>query len=633
MVPSESPPRSKSRLRLLRRWFVHNLGVHQARKEEIYCDLLQSVTLQDVSYWLQVLFSAGIATLGLVLNSPAVIIGAMLISPLMGPILANGLAFAVGDVVLAVRAIVSLGLSCSIAIIFAWILIALMPFKEITTEIQARISPNLLDLLVALFSGALGAVMTSKQAKGVATSIPGVAIAVALMPPLCVVGYGMGLAVSLDFITGLKTAFGGGLLFITNLTAITLTAMLVFLLLNMGTGAITAQARKWHQEDPESAWIQSLIGQLPITQKLRTIGSLRSRLMIISIPILVLLIPLSQSLARLQQQITAKQTENRVLRAAQSLWQSNFDVLAEGRPRSFIGSLASSVSPEGQLALQMTVFTSKSYSEAEKKQFQTQLAQKLNRTADDITLTLIEIPTTTNELIVQKSEQSAVTALPSPQPLTVSETQSAFLQTVSGALQSLALPPPAALLDYDVAVRADQSLTLNLAYLSPRNISADAQAVMESEVRNRLAVPNARVRLTRIPSRPNFIGFEPSRGVLPPQSQLILDQVGRWMQQYPTLQLALQAEVESTVLPAIQAGQPLPLVQTRYQSIAAYLTTVWQISGDRLQLDSTPKIAADQQPKVNLAFTADPEFLKFNFTSPDLVSPGLLNPEPTVPTP
>ncbi len=633
MTPSESPPRSKSRLRLLQRWFAQNLGVHQARKEEIYCDLLQSVTLQDVSYWLQVLFSAGIATLGLVLNSPAVIIGAMLISPLMGPILANGLAFAVGDVVLAVRAIVSLGLSCGIAIIFAWILIALMPFKEITAEIQARISPNLLDLVVALFSGALGAVMTSKQSKGVATSIPGVAIAVALMPPLCVVGYGMGLAVSLDLITGLKTAFGGGLLFITNITAITLTAMLVFLLLNMGAGAITTQARKWHQEDPESAWIQSLIGQLPITQKLRTIGSLRSRLIIISIPILVLLIPLSQSLARLQRQITAKQTENQVLREAQFLWQSNFDVLAEGRPRSFISSLSSSISPEGQLALQMTVFTSKSYSEAEKQQFQTQLAQKLNRTADDITLTLIEIPTTTNELIVQRSEQSAVTALPSPQPLTVTETQSAFFQTVSSALQSLALPPPAELLDYNVSVRADQSLTLNLAYLSPRNISADAQAVMESEVRNRLAVPTSRVRLTRIPRQPSALRFESNRGVLPPQSQQILDQVGRWMQQYPTLQLSLQAEVESTLLPSIREGQSLPLAQTRYQSISAYLTTSWQIAGDRIQSDQTPRIASDQQPKVNLTFRVDPESVKFNFTSPDLISPSLFNPEPTVPTP
>ena len=69
-----------------------NLDIDATRKEEIYLDICNSVSLGDVSYWIEVLFSAGIATLGLVLNSPAVIIGAMLISPLMGGILGNGLA-------------------------------------------------------------------------------------------------------------------------------------------------------------------------------------------------------------------------------------------------------------------------------------------------------------------------------------------------------------------------------------------------------------------------------------------------------------------------------------------------------------------------------------------------------------
>ena len=138
------------------------------------------------------LFSAGIATLGLALNSPAVIIGAMLISPLMGPILASGLALATGDFVLGTRAVVNLALSCLAAIAFAVLLVALLPFKEVTAEIAARTQPNTLDLVIALFSGAVGSIAVCKEVKGVVTSIPGVAIAVALMPPLCVVGYGIG---------------------------------------------------------------------------------------------------------------------------------------------------------------------------------------------------------------------------------------------------------------------------------------------------------------------------------------------------------------------------------------------------------------------------------------------------------
>lgn len=197
---------------------ANHLGVDQQRKADIYCNFLGAVTLQDMSYWLQVLFSAGIATLGLVLNSPA-IIGAMLISPLMGPIPATGLALAAGDLILAIRAVVSLNLSCLAAVMFATGLIVLMPFKDTTAEIAARPAPNALDLVIALFSGAMGAIATCKEQKGMVTSIPGVAIAVALMPPLCVVGYGLGFAFSFNLREGLKVARGGGLLFLTNLTS------------------------------------------------------------------------------------------------------------------------------------------------------------------------------------------------------------------------------------------------------------------------------------------------------------------------------------------------------------------------------------------------------------------------------
>ncbi len=84
----------ETRFNDLREKLAISLGVRAERREEIYLELSKAATLRDPSYWLQLLFAAGIATLGLVLNSPAVIIGAMLISPLMGPILAGGLAIA-----------------------------------------------------------------------------------------------------------------------------------------------------------------------------------------------------------------------------------------------------------------------------------------------------------------------------------------------------------------------------------------------------------------------------------------------------------------------------------------------------------------------------------------------------------
>src|ERR1044071_4237807 len=274
----EKPPETISRFR---GWFANRLGVGRERKEHIYIDLSKSATLFDPAYWLQIIFAAGIATLGLILNSPAVIIGAMLISPLMGPILAAGLALAAGDVVLGLRAVVSLALSCVVAAIFAILLVTLLPFKEMTGEIAARTQPNTLDLVVALFSGAIGSIATCKEVKGVVTSIPGVAIAVALMPPLCVVGYGIGIAFSVSGSEGMRIASGGGLLFLTNLVAITFTAMIVFLALHIDTHEVREQVRQWRLQDRESAWVRNIFGMFPVSDRLKKTGSLPGRFMMI----------------------------------------------------------------------------------------------------------------------------------------------------------------------------------------------------------------------------------------------------------------------------------------------------------------------------------------------------------------
>jgi uncharacterized hydrophobic protein (TIGR00271 family) len=178
------------------------LGIDAERKEEIYLQLARAATLRDAYHWLLILFVAGIATLGLVLNSPAVIIGAMLISPLMGPILAAGLALAAGDLLLGAQTGLKLLASCVLAVDFAILLVAALPFKEMTAEIAARTQPTTLDFAIALLSGLVGSVAVCKGGDGVATSIPGVAIAVALMPPLCVTGYGIGYALSLDATQG-----------------------------------------------------------------------------------------------------------------------------------------------------------------------------------------------------------------------------------------------------------------------------------------------------------------------------------------------------------------------------------------------------------------------------------------------
>nr|WP_246525752.1 TIGR00341 family protein [Geomobilimonas luticola] len=173
------------------------------------------------------MFASLIALLGLLTNSIAVVIGAMLISPLMGPIISSGLAFTIGDISLARRAFKTIAISVAVTIVACTIVSFISPLKEPTAEILTRVRPNIFDLLVAVLSGTVGAIALCTKRNYLITST-GVAIATAVIPPLSVTGYGLG--------TGqLTLAMGGFLLFFTNFVAIVLTSDLVFFTLGFRT--------------------------------------------------------------------------------------------------------------------------------------------------------------------------------------------------------------------------------------------------------------------------------------------------------------------------------------------------------------------------------------------------------------
>lgn len=182
------------------------------------------------SYVAALVFANLIALLGLLSNSVAVVIGAMLISPLMGPIFSLGLSFAMGHLVLARKAARIIGISVLMTVIVAAIFTFFSPLKEATSEILTRTRPNIYDLLVAIFAGAIGAIALCTR-KNYLFTTTGIAIATAVIPPLSVVGYGIGTL-------QLSMAMGGFLLFFTNLVAIVISSDIVFMLLRFRSSMV-----------------------------------------------------------------------------------------------------------------------------------------------------------------------------------------------------------------------------------------------------------------------------------------------------------------------------------------------------------------------------------------------------------
>ncbi|MFN3423998.1 MAG: TIGR00341 family protein [Novosphingobium meiothermophilum] len=189
------------------------------------------------TYLMLVALATALAHVGLLMDSPPVIIGAMLISPLLGPIMGFGFGVAIFELALLRRAAKALGAGMVLAVVIAIVLTWLSPIQDVTPSILARVRPNLLDLLVAVFGGIAGAYATVRRE---AISLVGVAIATALVPPLAVVGFSIA-TLRFDY------AWGALLLFITNATAIALMATVTARLRGFGT-----------QLSPRQSWAQTI---------------------------------------------------------------------------------------------------------------------------------------------------------------------------------------------------------------------------------------------------------------------------------------------------------------------------------------------------------------------------------------
>jgi len=200
----------------------------------IHKTIEKDIIFKGTNLWILV-FAIIIASIGLNMNSTAVIIGAMLISPLMGPINGMGYSIATYNFPLFRKAVKNFTFAVLDGLIASTIYFSLSPISTAHSELLARTSPTIYDVLIALFGGLAGIVAISSKQKG--NVIPGVAIATALMPPLCTAGFGLA--------TGqLYYFFGAFYLFTINTVFIALSSIVISQILKFPIRSIVEDAQK-----------------------------------------------------------------------------------------------------------------------------------------------------------------------------------------------------------------------------------------------------------------------------------------------------------------------------------------------------------------------------------------------------
>ena len=168
-----------------------NLQEDAAEQKEVVDGIHAGIDFRGAKLWILV-FAIFVASLGLNTNSTAVIIGAMLISPLMGPIIGMGLSIGINDFENFKRSLRSLAVATIFSVTTATLYWLITPMAETQSELLARTSPTIWDVFIALFGGLAGIIALTSRSQRTGNVIPGVAIATALMPPLCTVGFGLG---------------------------------------------------------------------------------------------------------------------------------------------------------------------------------------------------------------------------------------------------------------------------------------------------------------------------------------------------------------------------------------------------------------------------------------------------------
>lgn len=216
-----NPAQQNHGLRGLQNQLLRLLGNPIEARADIVQRMLRRDANEAVSYWLQLSVSVGIATLGLVVGSAAVVIGAMLIAPLMGPIIALAMGLAAGSPFLVLRSGGRIVLSVTLALSGAAAITVLLPFHELNAEISARTAPTVLDLLTAGFCAVAGVYATLRPGSDTTATAAGTSIGISLVPPLCASGYGLGTL-------AWPVAGGAALLFLTNLVAIVAVGTVAF---------------------------------------------------------------------------------------------------------------------------------------------------------------------------------------------------------------------------------------------------------------------------------------------------------------------------------------------------------------------------------------------------------------------
>lgn len=527
--------------------------ISQINRESVIKDVYQDVEV-SAGYFLLLSLANLIALCGLIVNSAPVIIGAMLISPLMGPILSSGFAFITGNSTIWRSALKKISLSVALTLLVAAIAAWLSPLQETTSEILARTRPNLYDLIIASLAGVAGAVAICTK-KNYLTIVPGVAIATAVIPPLSVAGFGIG--------TGnLKFFLGGFFLFFTNFVAIIFATCAVLF---------------YYGFSPAS---DSYLGG----------RSLRKRVIFLAAVIGIISIPLVYTLHTSLAQV-------RLQKVVQTALKKEFN--REGLSR--LASFSQSVDKEGKLQVSAVISTTKYLSEKDIANAENSLGENLQR---PIAFQLEQIKVQPGGLKDEPTKPGLVPVSIKPrQPAEiVQDTRAETLRLLNEEIDKInAVIAPATVTEYTFGINSRQpEFPLELHLQTDWPLNAGQILLLEKMIGSDLGI-GVRLRIRTIPFIPELF-FSPGETELREEMKKSLLSAKTLFATEHRLRVTITSYPETTG----NRTKNLRTARERARAIAGFLTETAAIPPERITTVIDRGKTPDS-PKVKVSLAQEQE--------------------------
>ncbi|MEO7039410.1 MAG: TIGR00341 family protein [Gemmatimonadaceae bacterium] len=530
-------------------------GLLSADERRAIFDEIASVGTDTTAlYWMVLVLAGAIALLGLALNSAAVVIGAMLIAPLLAPVLGLALALAVGDGRLAVQtALAVLGSTIAVVAISS-VVTVLLPFHEVTAEILGRTKPTTLDLAIAVFSGLAGALVKLSRGDRLAGAVPGVAVSVALVPPLAVTGFGIGIGWDWPVIRGSLLLYGA------NLAGIVMSAMIVFLIAGMHRSEVLDEVRRWYRETERSG-LAALVDRAPGIRSMGVLKSIPARLLLVLVFVALVAIPLSASL----EQITRETRVHRAVEAASK----PFSVAG----RAFIVSREVTLGADRTQVI-LNVATTQWFDDSARGRFEQRASAMAGEPVD---LVLEQLPASSQSLghlasMIESRDPARPVALarPDTMPAPASATLAAMREAIARAASVITFPDSLMMLGFVVSVSDDSTApVIRLRYLSRDTLTSQSREIIRHQLANALQLPSLALETTPVSARPRDLGAH---------GTAIVDTLASLLRELPSARLRLSAgaRVPAARLDGVMA-------QLAAGGIAATRISLARVPGGRLE--------------------------------------------------